>query len=215
MSSHSISLSPASFGKMYLHCFKYASRAVSGLLVGKSVGGVVYVADVLPLFHTYTQLCPMVEVGIAHAQEWAKDNGMRVVGYYAASAGLDDRPAPTKFTENVMKSISSEGESIVIQVLNDKIRADISEIPYKFFSASDLKTGRTAESGICKIQYLADGALCNLGDSMAPFERLRLAVKEDQTKLLVDFEEHLEDVNLDFTGSALTKFLTENVAPLE
>eukprot|EP01059_Diplonema_ambulator_P005931 TRINITY_DN15698_c0_g1_i1.p1 TRINITY_DN15698_c0_g1~~TRINITY_DN15698_c0_g1_i1.p1 ORF type:complete len:218 (+),score=34.58 TRINITY_DN15698_c0_g1_i1:47-700(+) len=217
MPDHSVALSPAGFGKIFLHCFKYPSRAVTGFVIGKTVDEVLYVDDVLPMFHTYTQLVPVVEVGLEHAREWAKAKGMEVIGFYSAPASNVDRSAPSKFTESVMKLITSTytGRSLVIQVLNQNIKLGFTEIPYKFYSGDDLKNGRTAESGICKIQYHSGGALYNIGDAQAPFERVREAVKDGMARELVDFESHLEDLTCDWTAETLAKYLTQNVAPLE
>ena len=82
--------SPAAFGKVYTHAHNYPSQSVSGLLIGKvvNVGAEkqMLVEDVLPLFHTYVQLSPMLKVGIAHAKEWAKDRGLVLVCFIPVSS---------------------------------------------------------------------------------------------------------------------------------
>ena len=84
--------------------------------------------------------------------------------------------------------------------------------PFQFFNSTDLKSGRTAESGCCKFGYLEGGEVpAVLPDQESVHERVRTILASGAC--LVDFEAHLDDPNLDFTNPSLTQSLNSGIVP--
>eukprot|EP01061_Rhynchopus_euleeides_P011386 TRINITY_DN20947_c0_g1_i1.p2 TRINITY_DN20947_c0_g1~~TRINITY_DN20947_c0_g1_i1.p2 ORF type:complete len:223 (+),score=61.55 TRINITY_DN20947_c0_g1_i1:93-761(+) len=213
-------LSPVAYGKVFLHAQNYPSQAVSGLLLGRvvTVEGKkeLFVAEVLPLFHSFVQLLPMLQVALAHARTWGKDRGLTVVGYYTAPSNLNDKASITPFAEKAMKLVSEANAgnpSLALAIINSKMTGDSAEIPFKFFDSSDLKTGRTSESGCCRFGYLhEDSTVVALPDQQSTLERVASLIQEGGAHI-VDFESHLDNVSLDYTNSKLSSSLSSGIVP--
>jgi hypothetical protein len=67
MSSPSFQLADLAYTKLILHALKYPHQTVNGVLLGahsQSVGQTVDIVDAVPLQHHWTNLSPMMEVGL-------------------------------------------------------------------------------------------------------------------------------------------------------
>ena len=56
-----VKIDNASFGKIILHCYKYPTLQVFGILLGNKSGKEILIADSVPLFHGDI-LAPMLEI---------------------------------------------------------------------------------------------------------------------------------------------------------
>ncbi|KPA74368.1 putative mitochondrial hypothetical protein [Leptomonas pyrrhocoris] len=123
-SSATVVASPEAYTKALLHCYKYPTQPVMGMLVGKrlsedagatgsggqsgTTGGnngaggssgssSSFVSDAVPLFHTLPMTAPnpMLEVAYAHVQYAACTTGQSLIGVYIANERLmDNKVAP-------------------------------------------------------------------------------------------------------------------------
>jgi ER membrane protein complex subunit 8/9 len=67
MSSPSFQLADLAYTKIILHALKHPHRTVHGVLIGassQSVDRTVDIVDAVPLQHHWTNLGPMMEVGL-------------------------------------------------------------------------------------------------------------------------------------------------------
>ena len=67
MSSPSFQLADLAYTKLVLHALKYPHQTVNGVLLGApspSVGQTVDIVDAVPLQHHWTNLSPMMELGL-------------------------------------------------------------------------------------------------------------------------------------------------------
>ena len=67
MSSPCFQLADLAYTKLILHALKYPHQTVNGVLLGtlsQSVGQTVDIVDAIPLQHHWTNLSPMMEVGL-------------------------------------------------------------------------------------------------------------------------------------------------------
>lgn len=98
------------YAKALLHCHKYPTQAVLGVLVGKRVNGSdCYVTDAYPLFHSIPMGAPhpVLEVAYAHCQAAAKAGGLSLLGVYLANERLDDHAISKELTRPVLEFFAS------------------------------------------------------------------------------------------------------------
>ncbi len=88
--AESCSLAPDAYSVLFLHCCRYPTRSLNGLLIGRADGDSVSVEQVLPLFHTQISLAPMLEAALLLADEHCQQSGLQIVGYYQANELVDD-----------------------------------------------------------------------------------------------------------------------------
>lgn len=66
MSSPKFTISHKAYTKLIIHAAKYPHAPVNGVLIGtaSSGGSPILVADAIPLLHQWTNLSPMMEIGL-------------------------------------------------------------------------------------------------------------------------------------------------------
>ncbi|KAJ9460781.1 ER membrane protein complex subunit 8/9 [Diplonema papillatum] len=205
--------SPAAYGKLLLHAFKHPSQAVSGLLVGKVDAKVLYVHEAVPLFHTYSQLMPMLEVALKQVNAIFEKDGMFVLGLYSSSQPITDKATATPHSEKIVKRIADGSAStcaVLVQLVNSSFKPSCRDIALKIYSASDMTK---AVSGSIKLGYLYDGLTTEIADKESVSERLCELLKQQKVDLVVDFESHLDNVKNDYMNPELSLLLSEGIVP--
>ena len=67
MSSPKFTISHKAYTKLIIHAAKYPHAPVNGVLIGTAspaASGSIVVADAIPLLHQWTNLSPMMEIGL-------------------------------------------------------------------------------------------------------------------------------------------------------
>eukprot|EP00756_Hemistasia_phaeocysticola_P066890 Hpha_TRINITY_DN9567_c0_g1::TRINITY_DN9567_c0_g1_i1::g.114821::m.114821 len=223
---------PQAYGKAYMHTFKYPSQALCGFFIGKTVkdGQVMYVHDTFPLFHTHLQLHCMLDVALAQVQELAKtgyssqSGGWSVVGYYAAEARLEEE-SPTPWTDRVGKLIAAEAQggrgAFVAQFSNSQVTPEPRDFAFRIFNSHNM-TQAIAGGGVqddrLRFGYLDAGNVPRdvVDGTTAVMERLKSVLVTDPGAVdrVVDFEAHLEQLDLDITNADLAATLTAQIVPV-
>ena len=94
-----IEFSARAYCKMVLHAAKYPHCAVNGVLLAKHTTPKsedptllprLTLADAVPLFHQIHGLSPMVEVALTQVEAVARQEGLRIAGFYHANEHLKD-----------------------------------------------------------------------------------------------------------------------------
>jgi len=77
-------LADLAYTKLILHTLKYPHQTVNGVLLGSrpTRGATISMVDAVPLQHYWTNLSPIMEVGLGMAANYAHSNQLHVVGYY-------------------------------------------------------------------------------------------------------------------------------------
>jgi ER membrane protein complex subunit 8/9 len=74
-----ITFSSQAYVKVYFHAAKHPHQTINGVLVGKQSGdGAIDVQDAIPLLHHWTNLSPMMEIGLDLVR------GLQAAGVYYA-----------------------------------------------------------------------------------------------------------------------------------
>lgn len=85
-------LNDLAYTKLVVHALKYPHKTVNGLLLGQhsSSDGFVDIVDAVPLQHHWTNLSPMMEVGLGMTANYAHSRQLHIVGFYEAPERVGD-----------------------------------------------------------------------------------------------------------------------------
>ena len=76
VSKPAIALKADAYTVLFLHCCRYPTRSLNGLLLGcAAADGSVSVEKTLPLFHTQISLAPMLEAALLRARRGGGGGG--------------------------------------------------------------------------------------------------------------------------------------------
>jgi len=118
MSSPNFRLEDLAYAKIILHALKHPHQTVNGVLLGSPPSsGCVIIVDAVPLQHHWTNLSPMMEVGLGMAINHAHSRGLQVVGYYQAPERVGDTTL-SPAGECVAAKIKDSFQTPVALVLN-------------------------------------------------------------------------------------------------
>ncbi|KAL1722838.1 hypothetical protein EV715DRAFT_286883 [Schizophyllum commune] len=187
----SYTFSDDAYLKLFFHCAKYPHRAVNGVLLGTEAGDEVQITDAVPLLHHWTHLSPMMEIGLDLAATYAASVGLKLVGYYQACERLDDTTL-TPVGEKVARRIRDSCANAAAFVIDGEQIGSGSAalIPYTF-NTSTSSWARSSSS-------FAEGSLYRLTSSDIPLRAVKLVRQEQREKKFGDFDDHLEDVTIDW-----------------
>jgi len=198
--------SEVAYAKVLLHAAKYPADAISGLLLGTVDKGAVTVHDSLPVSHLPPELLPMLDVAVLQAKALAGDGPLSVVGYYAANVGLTDDAASKATTRAVHRLKDSLPACVLFQVLNSKVSPESDSIAIASFVPS--KKGSTLAAGPSLEFGQIDPELGWQATSAAAAARaVSRALRAGLHRQLVDLDDHLQSIELDFANGHITEWL--------
>ncbi|GAA5918863.1 hypothetical protein JCM1841_002779 [Sporobolomyces salmonicolor] len=187
----SYTLASLAYLKLILHAAKFPTSTVCGLLVGTvdASSNTVSIVDAIPLLHHWTELSPMVEAGLQLADLFVTTQQQVFVGLYVANERLGDTAVPLSL-EKVANAIRKERpEALVLVVDNDQLASGAPAILPYLPSASSWVPSNVSSAHL------------SLSDPSIPSVALS-HVKSGRHALLGDFDEHLEDVKVDWLRNA-------------
>nr|CCC91923.1 conserved hypothetical protein [Trypanosoma congolense IL3000] len=161
----------------------------------------VFVADSVPLFHTImmTNPHPMMTVAYAQVSSYARTKGLVLLGYYIANERAGDT-AVSPFTEKVLRMLHSRRsgvhEPLLWKIVSTR-SSDVMDVQGAYYNSSS--GSFTDAPPLTFGRWNSDTLSCETTESKATaleaFENSMDALKQFQ---LVDFEDHLESVQLDY-----------------
>ncbi|KII90514.1 hypothetical protein PLICRDRAFT_173916 [Plicaturopsis crispa FD-325 SS-3] len=188
MSGNTYTVAYNAYLKIFLHAAKHPHKPVNGVLLGNASGsGKVTIDDAIPLLHHWTSLSPMMEIGLDLARTHASARGLQLVGYYQACERLDET-ALAPVGERVAGKLREQFDGAIAFVIDgEKLGSeDAALIPYLPSSATSA-SWRPATTP----------QLFTLADPSSP-ARAVAAVHARAHAKFGDFDDHLEDVSVDW-----------------
>ncbi|EJD41858.1 UPF0172-domain-containing protein, partial [Auricularia subglabra TFB-10046 SS5] len=182
----SYTLSHQAYLKVVFHAAQHPHKPVNGVLLGQGSGGRVEIVDTVPLLHHWTSLSPSMEIGLDLAYGHAEAAGLNIVGYYQATDRTDDT-ALAPVGERVASRIKERFPSAVALVIDGEAlgSGSIALVPY-----SQAGAGWKRDAWAAPRFTLASPA--------SPGRTLELIRDNGLHRALADFDDHLEDVALDW-----------------
>ncbi|KAJ1646753.1 hypothetical protein J3B02_001621 [Coemansia erecta] len=201
-------VSSQAYAKAILHCAKYPWAAVQGLLLGEKKEGKFRLTDAVPLSHNWTQLTPMFDVAFQQVQIYAKSKNLVVAGFYVANEDPESvqLSASSSLLAQTIVSINPEAIAFAINAKNFKTSQSSQPALVAFsFVDSQWKEQTAAFSGSAGKGSAKNAAIFTLENNQA-LTTARILVEERAEVGIFDFDEHLENVSLDWLqNSALNE----------
>ncbi|THH09948.1 hypothetical protein EW145_g1652 [Phellinidium pouzarii] len=172
-------VSQRAYLKIGFHAAKYPHRQVNGVLLGKESPESIEISDAIPLLHHWTSLSPSMEIGLDLASEQPNDTTLTPVG--------------EKVAETIKKSFQ---QAIAFVVDGTKVAAgEPALIPY-LPQGSSSPWRPAPHNG--DIQSFSATSQFKLEPPSAAADILRLIRDSNLHLKLGDFDDHLEDVSIDW-----------------
>ncbi|XP_035721571.1 ER membrane protein complex subunit 8-like [Vespa mandarinia] len=197
--------SPRAYCKIILHAAKYPHCAINGLLLarlknkndGKSPE--LRIEDAIPLFHICLHVSPMAEIALTLVDQLATSKGLILAGYYLANENINDlstdRPAH-RIADKIAENCSG---AVLVVVDNKEMTLNMTSSPLRISQYVDGKWKLKDKSNI----FYEGG--------VAPTDALYSLLEGEQYRNLVDFDNHLDNITLDWQNHKLNKVIDETV----
>ncbi|CAG8670836.1 645_t:CDS:2 [Racocetra persica] len=197
--------------KIILHACKHPFTSVNGILLAQDDASddnnsdvKIIIVDVVPLFHHWVTLTPKLEVGLQQVSVYANRKGLKMAGYYHANERADENKLPP-FGQKIASKIQDNfHNSIALVVQNTKLSPDNPEIaivPY-IFKDNQWRPDNKAFSDPLSPFTLENPNIPSI-TSQSIFKR--------DFEVIYDFDEHLENIELDWLDNTkLIELALEN-----
>ncbi|XP_063995210.1 ER membrane protein complex subunit 8 [Diachasmimorpha longicaudata] len=200
-----ISFSPRAYCKIILHAAKYPHCAINGLLLAKEKKGEgkssnLHVEDAIPLFHQCLHVSPMSEVALGLVDQFATQNGMVIAGYYLANELLNDLSTDKPAHRIADKIADNYGNAVMAVIDNRELSHNMSTNPLRVSQFQD---------GKWKLHDKAD--IVYEGGEAVP-TALESLLREARYQQLIDFDNHLDNISLDWHNSELNKIIKKTIS---
>ncbi|PAA93244.1 hypothetical protein BOX15_Mlig025060g1, partial [Macrostomum lignano] len=196
---------PLAVAKIVLHACKYPHTAVNGVLLAEkpspdssnSSSKPIVICNTVPLFHSNLNLAPMLEAALMQIEATYKNYA--IVGYYQANELLNDA-SPDGVGAHIYQKIAENcplPRSLYILVDNKAIDRKCSTIPLIYYQRKEAGQSQ-------KLERLPNSAVAIDGEEDC-LETLANLLVRQAYRSLVDFDNHLDDIGLDWTNSRLAE----------
>ncbi|KAK4687026.1 ER membrane protein complex subunit 8/9, partial [Tremellales sp. Uapishka_1] len=190
MSTPTYLFTPQSYILPLLHAAAHPSN-LNGVFLSQasaSSSSPIELATAVPLLHQYTSLSPMMEIGLDMVSIYAAERGLQISGYYQANERGNELG---RIGERIRDKLGKEVFALVID--NEKIGSG--EIPYIVYPPSSSTPLESAEG-----HFSLPPAHSSL-----PTEALKLIREDNLHEGFGDFDDHLENVRIDWLNNPATK----------
>ncbi|XP_057319180.1 ER membrane protein complex subunit 8/9 homolog [Microplitis mediator] len=201
-----ISISPRACSKIILHAAKYPHCAINGLLLAKqknkndSKPADLLIQDAIPLFHQCLHVSPMAEIALTMVDQFAEQNGMVIAGYYLANELVNDMSTDKPAHRIADKIAENFNNALLVVIDNKELTFNMNSVPFKISQYAD---------GKWKVKDKAD-ILNESGDAV--IETISILLKEERYQNLIDFDNHLDNISLDWQNNELNKIINKTLA---
>ncbi|KAK2586282.1 hypothetical protein KPH14_001537 [Odynerus spinipes] len=197
--------SPRAYCKIILHAAKYPHCAINGLLLARQKNrsdgkpSELRIEDAIPLFHICLHVSPMAEIALTLVDQLATSKGLILAGYYLANENINDlstdRPAH-RIADKIAENCSS---ALLVVIDNKEVTLNMTSSPLRISQYVDGKW------------KLKDKANIFYEGGVAPTDALYSLLEGEQYRNLVDFDNHLDNIALDWQNQKLNKVIDETV----
>ncbi|KAH8956913.1 hypothetical protein BDL97_07G066500 [Sphagnum fallax] len=200
-------IAQTAYVKLVLHALKHKTSAVNGVLIGRVIGAAaagteagtagaassggkesgggnvtIEILDSVPFFHSHLGILPMLELALIQVDEYfaSLKSGLSIVGYYHANECFDDYELSSiarKIGDHIARYCPQAG--ILLLYVREAVRGWRQSGPGGVQSADLVLKEATANS------ILTD------------------YISEHREQLVVDFDEHLDDISKDWLNMNL------------
>ncbi|XP_043641523.1 ER membrane protein complex subunit 8/9 homolog [Drosophila teissieri] len=193
-------ISERAYAKLIFHAAKYPHQAVNGLLLAEktSKGSQVEIVDAIPLFHQCLYVTPMAEVALMLIDAHAESEGLVIAGYYAAPENFYDNQVDKSPAAKIADKIQENFKNACFVVVDNKL------MTLQHDRAAIQVYNCTGDSGArwSKAKF-------TLAQSSDTLEGVSLLLKRGAMRDLVDFDNHLDNPDKNWTNDFLNQPLND------
>ncbi|KAJ2342051.1 hypothetical protein GGF43_006024 [Coemansia sp. RSA 2618] len=203
MSEHVVS--SQAYAKAVLHCAKYPWATVQGLFLTETKDNKVRYVDAIPLAHTWTQLTPMFDVALQQAQIYAETKKLSIGGYYVAYEDPNNiqLSATSALLAKALLVVNSSAVAFVVDAKHltpESTRPGL--IPFVCVDSQWKEQTKAFASGEKGGEKGGKSQVFVLENNRVLITAKKL-IAERAEAAIHDFDEHLEDVSLDWLQNPL------------
>ncbi|KAB0796842.1 hypothetical protein PPYR_10903 [Photinus pyralis] len=192
-----IIISCKAYCKIILHAAKYPHCSINGVLLAKSsTKKEIEFVDAIPLFHNALNLIPMAEIALAQIDQVASRQGLVIAGYYTAHENLQQNSLEKAYHRISEKIAENFSGACLFVVDNRKLSNQLDSLALKVAQFSDGKYRTVDVNNI----LLEPSHTLNVCTSL---------LEQKSYKSLVDFDNHLDNVSLDWINNAINEEIEE------
>ncbi|CAG9088835.1 unnamed protein product [Plutella xylostella] len=200
--SDTVTIETKAFAKLVLHAAKYPHCAVNGVLIADASkikdgnrNQDLEVVDAIPLFHHSHYVTPMAEVALTQIDNMVQAENQVVVGYYAACENFNDNSIEDSPGQKIAEKIAEMFPGAIFIVIdNKKLVQQLDSAPVKLHKWND---GKWKPKPANSIDFQTPYALETVS------HLLQRGVQKD----LVDFDNYLDDLTMDWTNLGIEKLV--------
>lgn len=198
-----VSFSSRAYCKIILHAAKYPHCAINGLLLAKQKGKAdgksaeLRVEDAIPLFHICLHISPMAEIALTLVDQLAVSKGLVLAGYYLANENINDLSTDRPAHRIADKIAENFGNALLAVVDNREVTLGMSSNPLRI---SQFMDGKWKPKNIADVLY---------DEGVTQTDAMYSLLKAEQYRNLVDFDNHLDNIALDWQNRKLNKIIQE------
>ncbi|XP_033340016.2 ER membrane protein complex subunit 8/9 [Megalopta genalis] len=196
-----IVFSSRAYFKIILHATKYPHCAINGLLLAKqksksdAKSAELRIEDAIPLFHICLHVSPMAEIALTMVDQYATSKGLVIAGYYLANETIHDLSTDKPAHRIADKIVENYGNGLLVVVDNKHITF---EMYLNTLRVSQYVDGKWKLKDIMDVSY--DEGVINTNF-------LYFLLTAEMYKNLVDFDNHLDNISLDWQNNTLNKII--------
>lgn len=188
--SNNIEFSAQAFSKMSMHAMKYAHSLCAGLLL--SAKGTeednLSIVEAIPVSHASKCLAPNLEIAYNAIKKYADKQDLQICGYYQTESVTEDA-----FCQKIGEKIVESFPKAVMCYLN--FGKQVTLEPYQYVEGKWRRKQYNVETDS---ELIVDNILFS---------------KEKLYRRIVDFDDHFDNIDLDWTnailGEKIDKLMTE------
>ncbi|XP_075160768.1 ER membrane protein complex subunit 8/9 [Haematobia irritans] len=190
--------SERAYAKMIFHAAKYPHLAVNGVLLASKTEGEI--VDAIPLFHQCLYVTPYVEIALMQIDSYADRENLFVAGYYCAAENFYDNTLDKAPAAKIADKIQENHKSACFVMIDNKLMTLGQEVPPLKVFACNSEPGRWTRADF------------KLVHSEATLEAVSALLKRGAMKDVVDFDNHLDHPENDWTNQFLNRDLKQIMA---
>ncbi|XP_073836952.1 ER membrane protein complex subunit 8/9 [Musca autumnalis] len=190
--------SELAYAKMIFHAAKYPHLAVNGVLLSSKTEGEI--VDAIPLFHQCLYVTPMAEIALMQIDSYCERENLVVSGYYCAAENFYDNTLDKAPAAKIADKIQENYKAACFVMIDNKLMTLGQEVPpLKVYSCTS-EAGRWARAEYKLVQ------------SEATLEAVAALLKRGAMKDVIDFDNHLDNPENDWTNKFMNCGLKQIMA---
>ncbi|KAG8224459.1 hypothetical protein J437_LFUL003182 [Ladona fulva] len=200
-----VKFSARAYCKIILHVAKYPHAAVNGILLAEETKNKdgpkvkdLNIVDAVPLFHQCLHVSPMAEIALTQLDHLSASSGRVVAGYYLANENLNDLSIDKPGHRVADKIAEFFPSACLVVVDNRRLSLDMKKSALIVSQFSDGKWKNKERSSISLE-----------GPSGVLQETAATLLQHNNQDMIVDFDNHLDDVSLDWMNPEVNELIDE------